>query len=180
MKAAVNITGRLTRDITNTFSNPDGTANRCLFTVACNSYYKGSDGSKKESVDFIPCIGWGGLVPILTKWGLKGRLIHAEGVLEAFQAGPDENGKYPATKVQVRVEKFEFLDKKPEGVKDSAPAPAPGVNTGQNVDMGKLAEMVAQKLLGATNTNAEQTGQAEAAEAAAEQQASSGGLDSVT
>lgn len=187
MKATVNMVGHLTRDITNTFSNGDGTASRCLFTIACNSYYKGTDGSKKESVDFIPCIAWTGLVPTLTTWGKKGRQLQIEGSLETFQAGPDENGKYPPTKIQVRVEKFQFLDKKPKDVEDKTTASAAATTKSASTsapefDMNKMAEMVAAKLLGAANTVPANTQTAQnAAEAAAEQQASEGaGLDSVT
>lgn len=152
MKPVVHLTGHLTRDVTNIFSNTDGTAKRCLLTIACNSYYKAQDGSKKESVDFIPCIAWGdGRVDTLSTWGKKGRHLHIVGTLEAFQAAPDDNGKYPPTKVQVRVEQFEFLDKKPENIETPAQAPAAG--EAPQVDMNAMAELVAQKLLAATNTN---------------------------
>jgi single-strand DNA-binding protein len=151
MKAQVNLTGRLTRDVTNVFSNADGSSERALFTIACNSYYKKGD-EKKESVDFIPCIGWGGLVPVLKTWGKKGRQLHIIGTLETFQATPDEHGKYPPMKIQVRVESFEFLDKKPEGVEEPAKAPAAG--TAKEIDMNKLAEMVAAKLLSAAEGGA--------------------------
>lgn len=153
MKPLVNMVGRLTRDVTNTFSNTDGTAQRCLLTVACNSYYNGKDGTKKESVDFIPCVAWGdGRVKTLTTWGKKGRHLHIIGTLEAFTAAPDENGKYPPTKIQVKIEQFEFLDKKPEGIETSAQTPVTGETP--QFDMNAMAELVAQKLLGATNTNA--------------------------
>lgn len=195
MKPTVNMVGRLTRDVTNVFSNNDGSAERALFTLACNSYYKGKDGAKKESVDFVPCICWAGLVPIMTTWGKKGRQIQIHGTLETFQATPDGNGKYPPMKIQVRAEQIQFLDKKPEDVE--APAKTPAAGTPSGVDMNKLAEMVAAKLLGPTNTttgndtNAETAAnQAEAAatnqaaaeaQANAETQAAQGGdLGSVT
>jgi single-stranded DNA-binding protein len=190
MKPTVNMVGRLTRDVTNVFSNNDGNATRALFTVACNSYYKGTDGAKKESVDFVPCICWGGLVPIMTTWGLKGRQIQVHGTLETFQAAPNEDGKYPPTKIQVKVEQLQFLDKKPEGVEAPADNKAPGTSGAPEMDMNKLAELVAAKLLGPTNaTGGAQTqtpptdtddasGQAEAA---ADAQAQAGGdLSSVT
>jgi single-stranded DNA-binding protein len=187
MKPTVNMCGRLTRDVTNTFSNQDGTASRALFTVACNSYYKGSDGAKKESVDFVPCICWAGLVPVMTTWGKKGRQIQIHGTLETFQAGPDGNGKYPPMKVQVRAEQIQFLDKKPEGVETPATKTPETGGVVPGMDMNKLAELVAAKLLGPTNAtadpNAEATetaNQAEA-EAAANIQAQTGGdLSSVT
>lgn len=172
MKPVINMVGRLTRDVTNTFSNQDGTASRALFTVACNSYYKGSDGAKKESVDFVPCICWGGLVPVMTTWGKKGRQVQIHGTLETFQAGPDGNGKYPPMKIQVRVEQMQFLDKKPEGVEtpaDAAKTPAAGEASG--MDMNKLAELVAAKLLGPTNAAANADTNAETATAAANQAA---------
>ena len=170
MKAEVHMVGRLTKDVTNVFSNQDGSAERALFTVACNSYYKGQYGAKKESVDFIPCIAWGKLVTTMTTWGKKGRLIHVIGTLETFQAGPDSNGQYPPTKIQVRLESFEFLDKKPEGIADPAKTPATGT---KDIDMTKLAEMVAAKLLSGTSggatpaNNASETAEAEAAQTAA-------------
>jgi single-stranded DNA-binding protein len=178
MKPVVHMTGRLTRDVTNVFSNTDGTAQRCLCTIACNSYFKGQDGSKKESVDFVPCIAWGeGRIKTLTTWGKKGRHLHIIGTLETFQAGPDGNGKYPPAKIQVRIEQFEFLDKKPEGVETSAQAPTAG--EAPTFDMNKMAELVAAKLLGATNANAAATnanaGASDAQIAAEAQAAQSGG-----
>jgi single-stranded DNA-binding protein len=170
------MTGRLTRDVTNVFSNQDGTAKRCLLTLACNSYYKGQDGSKKESVDFVPCIAWGdGRINTLTTWGKKGRHLHIVGTLETFQAAPDNNGKYPPTKIQVRVEQFEFLDKKPEGIE--APAQAPAAGETPQFDMNAMAELVAAKLLGATNANAGASADQAQAQQAAEAQADQGGGD---
>jgi single-stranded DNA-binding protein len=185
MKPIVILVGRLTRDVTNTFSNQDGTASRALFTIACNSYFKSSDGAKKESVDFVPCICWSGLVPIMTTWGKKGRQIQIHGTLETFQAGVDSNGKYPPMKIQVRAEQIQFLDKKPEGVEaPAAQTPAAGAPLG--MDINKMAELVAAKLLGATNAaavdpNAEAAEAANQTEAAATAQAQAGGdLGSVT
>lgn len=192
MKPEVNMVGRLTRPVTNTFKNPDGSAERALFTVACNSYYKGTDGAKKESVDFIPCICWGGLVVVMTTWGLKGRLVHIRGTLETFQAGPDGNGKYPPTRIQVKVDQLQFLDKKPENVQapaDQTPAAGAPNNPLAGLDLGKLSEMVAARMLGPANTNAEnpvpaQAGideaNAQAEEAANAQAAAGGDLGSVT
>jgi single-stranded DNA-binding protein len=157
MKPEVNMVGRLTRNVSNIFKNTDGSAERALFTIACNSYYKGTDGAKKESVDFIPCICWGGLVPVMTTWGLKGRLVHIRGSLETFQAGPDENGKYPPTRIQVKVDQLQFLDKKPENVQAPA-AQTPETGTPNiplaGLDLSKLSEMVAAQLLGPANAAA--------------------------
>lgn len=188
MKPTVDLVGRLTRKVTNVFG--EGTAKRALFTVACNSYYKGQDGAKKENVDFVPCICWAGLVDVMTLWGLKGRLIHIKGTLETFQAGPDEHGKYPTMRVQVRVDSMEFLDKKPESIETPAKTPAAGTpeTPGAGIDMVKLAEMVAAKLLTVTDNKvtpagetAEETSNQAAAEEAANAQAQAGGdLASVT
>lgn len=170
MKPIVEMVGRLTRDVTNTFKNEDGSSERALFTLACNSYYNTTDSAgtktKKESVDYIPCIAWAGLVPILTTWGLKGRQLHIHGTLETFQAGPDDaTGKYPPTKIQVKVNEFQFLDKKPENVEAPAKAPATPEN-----DITKIAEKVASLLLGAANAspqaNTVQQANAQAAQAA--------------
>lgn len=184
MKPTVSMVGRLTRDVTNVFSNNDGAATRALFTVACNSYYKGSDGAKKESVDFVPCICWAGLVPIMTTWGKKGRQVQIHGTLETFQAGPDGNGKYPPMKIQIRVEQLQFLDKKPEGVEaPAAQAPAAGTPLAEP-DMTKLAELVAAKLLSAAGGGAtvadtvnEDAANQAAAEETAQAQAEAGGGD---
>lgn len=157
MKAQVTVIGRLTKDVTAVFQNDDGTAKRALLTVACNSYFKGKDGTKKEGVDYIPCIMWGdNMVKLLTDWGKKGRQVHIEGTLETYQAGPDEDGKYPPTKIQVRVGQFEFLDKKPvTETKTETPTETPQVNG--NIDMGALAKLVAAQMLGNVNT---ETGEA--------------------
>lgn len=160
MKAQVSMVGRLTKDVTAVFANDDGSAKRALFTVACNSNFKDKDGKKKESVDFIPCVIWGeGLVKLLTDWGKKGRQVHIEGTLDTYQAGPDEDGKYPPTKTQVRVGQFEFLDRKPETATATETATAPTTptapaapTTAGSINMEALAAMVAQKMLGAVNT----------------------------
>lgn len=185
MKPTVDMVGRLTRTVTNVFG--EDTAKRALFTVACNSYYTGKDGAKKESVDFVPCICWRGLVDVMTTWGLKGRLIHIKGTLETFQPGPNENGKYPTMRIQVKVDNLQFLDKKPEDVEAPAKTPASGTPAG-DLDLTKLAEMVAAKLLSAAQppenqaqVNPNEEADALAAEEAANAQAQAGGdLSSVT
>lgn len=163
MKAKVTVIGRLTKDVTAVFSNEDGSAKRALFTVACNSYFKGKDGEKKESADFIPCIVWGdNMVKLLTDWGKKGRQVHIDGTLETYQAGPDENGKYPPVKIQVRVGDFEFLDKKPVTETETPQSPIQGQpqTPAPSIDMNTLAALVAKQMLG--TTNAAETTQAEA------------------
>jgi len=109
MKATATIVGRLTRDCTSVFKNADGTAKRVLFSVACNSVYKGKDNQKVKTTDFIPCIAWDPHASLLEEWGLKGRLVLIKGTVETFQKGPDENGEYEPTRVQVRVSQIEFL-----------------------------------------------------------------------
>jgi hypothetical protein len=101
--------------------------------------------------------------------------LHIVGTLETFQAAPDNNGKYPPTKIQVRVEQFEFLDKKPEGIE--APAQAPAAGETPQFDMNAMAELVAAKLLGATNANAGASADQAQAQQAAEAQADQGGGD---
>lgn len=183
MKPAVDMVGRLTRQVTNVFG--EGTAKRAVFTTACNSYYKAKGGEKKESVDFVPCICWGGLVDIMTTWGLKGRLIHIKGTLETFQAGPNEDGKYPPTRVQVKVDQLQFLDKKPENVQTPA-AQTPGAsgNPLDGIDLAKFAELVAAKMLGPANAGTQtpestqdETAANAQAEEAANAQAEAGGAD---
>ena len=158
MKASVQMTGRLVADITHVFSNDDGTAERVLFTVATNQQYKGKDGNKKESVDFIDCIAWGAIVKTLTTWGLKGRKVEVRGSLETYQPGPDENGKYPEKKYQVRVDQIEFHDKKPETVETPAETPAKTPETPvtgavkiDEAQLATIASIVSQQLLGAAN-----------------------------
>ena len=151
MKAKTTVVGRLTRDVTAVFSNDDGTAKRALLTVACNSYFKGADGTKKENVDYIPCVAWGdNIVGLLTAWGKKGRQVHIDGTLETYQAGPDENGKYPPTKVQVRVQSFEFLDKKPETQNETATPPTQP--TQPVMDINAIAALVAKQMLTQVNS----------------------------
>lgn len=162
MKAKVTVIGRLTRDVTAVFSNDDGSAKRALLTVACNGYYNGKNGEKKESVDYIPCIVWGDKrVETLIAWGKKGRHLHIDGTLETYQAGPDEDGKYPPTKIQVRIGDYEFLDKKPETQTETpneTKTETAQPQTGNNIDMNALAALVAKQMLGAVNSGETQQG----------------------
>ena len=161
MKAKVSLTGRLTRDVTNIYANDDGSAQRAIFTVAVNSYFSDAkSATKKEVTDFIPCVDWSqSRIKLLTDWGRKGRLVHIEGNLDTFQAKPDEDGHYPPQKIQVKVNEFEFLDKKPETAL-SEDSNGSGQNktsgttvTAQNIDLNALAALVAKNMLGVVNNN---------------------------
>lgn len=110
MKPKAIFVGRLTRDTTSIYKNPDGSAKRALFTVACNSTYKGADNQKIKQVAFIPCIAWGSYADLLEKWGLKGRQVSIVGTIESYQKPPDNDGEYEPTKIQVRISEIEFLD----------------------------------------------------------------------
>ena len=158
MKAKVSLTGRLTRDVTNVYANGDGSAQRAIFTVAVNSYFNDAkNATKKEITDFIPCVDWSqSRIKLLTDWGKKGRLIHIEGNLDTFQAEPDENGKYPPQKIQVKVNELEFLDKKPDtSLSENSEQNGTGgtATTAQNIDLKALAALVAKNMLGAVNTD---------------------------
>ncbi len=109
MKPTVSLVGNLTADCVHIFSNEDGSARRCLFTVACNSVHGEGENRVKE-VDYFQCIAWGKLVDMLKTWGLKGRKVHINGELEAFQAPINEDGTYPPSKVQIRVDRVEFCN----------------------------------------------------------------------
>ena len=158
MKAKVSLTGRLTRDVTNVYSNDDGSAERAIFTVAVNSYFTDAkNATKKEVTDFIPCVDWSkSRIKLLKDWGRKGRLVHIEGSLDTFQAKPDEDGKYPPQKIQVRVGEFEFLDKKPEqnmSETDTNNTANGATVMPQNIDMNALAALVAKSMLGVVNNS---------------------------
>lgn len=154
MKPHVTMVGNLTSDVTATFANGDGSAKRCLFTIACNSTYikdvPDGDGEKVKSVDFIPCIAWNGLVDVLKKWGLKGRKVHIVGTLEAYQPPVNEaTGVYPQTKVQVRAEHIEFcgfednVKAKLEAKKAKTPAQAQTPALSQADILAALAKVLA-------------------------------------
>ena len=147
MKAEVNLTGRLTRDVVNVFSNDDGSAERVLFTVAVNSFTN-NNNTKKEVTDFIPCIEWNkSRANLLMTWGKKGRLVHIRGVLDTFQGSPNDDGEYPPVRMQVRVRELEFLDRKPE---------TPIISTEKTKNestnnLETLASLVAKAMLNVTN-----------------------------
>ena len=109
MQPTVTMVGNLTRDTSAIFANPDGSAKRCLFSVACNHSYT-KDDNKVKQVDFIPCIAWNKLADVMQEWGLKGRRVQIQGVLEAFQKPVNDDGSYDPVKVQVKVERIEFVN----------------------------------------------------------------------
>jgi len=153
MKAKVHMNGRLTRDVTSIFANEDGSANRAIFTVACNSTYK-KENEKVKTVDFIPCIAWGAQATLLEEWGLKGRQIAIEGTLESYQKPPNEDGEYEPVKIQVRVVEIEFLGfEKSVQEKFDTKKTKSNDSTGNTDDQtaGASAEDLAKMLLGILN-----------------------------
>ncbi len=101
--------GNLTRDPELTYT-PAGVP-VCKFGMAANRRFTGAGGEKKEEVTFIDCTAWQKTAETIAQYLKKGTRIHIEGRL-SFNAWQSEDGQR-RSKLEVTVERFSFLDKKP-------------------------------------------------------------------
>jgi len=82
----------------------------CRFTLASNRTIFVKDGENKEEVGFFPCVAWGKLAEIISKYAQKGRRVGVDGSLR-FSAWDNAEGKRQS-KIEIFVENFQFLDAK--------------------------------------------------------------------
>ena len=78
---AVNITGRLVKDVKTVAGEKEG----CVFTIACQK--------DKEHCDFFPCSAWSKSAEFLDKYSHKGDLLGIKGRLTTYK-DKDNNDKF--------------------------------------------------------------------------------------
>lgn len=127
------LVGRLTRD-PELKSTSTGSF-YCRFTLASNnSIYNRETKESREEVGFFDCVAWGGLAEVISKYVTKGRRVAVDGSLR-FSSWEDSEGK-KQSKVNVKVDNFQFLESKPQGAGTSYDA-------GQNVPMSDFPSEMA-------------------------------------
>ena len=101
---SINLTGRITKDLTLKYTNNNKAV--CEFNIAVNRI-------GQEQADFVNCQVWNTQAENLTKYQGKGSLIGVEGSLriDKFQ-DKDGNDRY---KTYVLVSNIEYLGAKKEG-----------------------------------------------------------------
>lgn len=101
--------GRLTRSPELKTTNNGGTF--CRFSLASNrSIYNRQTGESRDEVGFFDCFAWGKGGESIHKYLAKGRRICVEGNLR-WSSWEGTDGK-KASKVEINVEGFQFLDPK--------------------------------------------------------------------
>ena len=108
--------GHLTRD-PELRHTPQGTA-VCDFGLAINRQWSNADGQKREEVTFVDCTAWARSAETLAKYVTKGSPLLVEGRLTyRTWDGPDGNKR---SKLEVTVERFQFLGRPGGGQKGGA------------------------------------------------------------
>ena len=90
------------------------------FTVASTERWKSETGEQKEHTEFIECRSWAKQAEVIAKYFRKGSRIYIEGKLRTEKWEKDGQKRQ---KVIVEVAAFEFVDRKDDGPRGSAPAP---------------------------------------------------------
>lgn len=104
------IIGRLTRDIEIKTTNNGGFVGK--FSLASNRKEKSGD-TWTEKPGFFDCVVFGKSAEILKQYTRKGSKLCVEGSLR-WSSWEGSDGK-KASKVEIAVESFQFLDAKPQG-----------------------------------------------------------------
>lgn len=111
--------GRLTRDPELKATNSGN--HFCRFSLASNrNVYNKQTGENRDEVGFFDCIAWGKAGETIHKYVQKGRRICVEGNLR-WSSWEGVDGK-KASKVEINVEGFQFLDKQSESTDGGPPA----------------------------------------------------------
>lgn len=91
------------------------------FSVATDESYKDKDGQKVEKTEWHRITVWGKQAEFCGNFLAKGRLVYVEGKLET-RKWTDKDGVEKYT-TEIKAERVQGLDRKPEGQQQAAPAP---------------------------------------------------------
>jgi single-strand DNA-binding protein len=103
----VTLVGRLTRDPETKFTGK-GQA-MCRFDIAVNRRYKGTDGSWKDDVSYVPVVVWGDAASRCGERLKKGSPVHVEGRLQSRSWETKDGQKRNSLEVIAR--RVQFLSK---------------------------------------------------------------------
>lgn len=104
----VTIIGTITADIELKYA-PSGSA-VTNFSIAYNKKYKGQDGQLVEKVSFFDVSAFGRNAEVINEFFRKGSRIGITGELEQQQWKAQDGSN--RSKVSIRLEQFDFIDKK--------------------------------------------------------------------
>lgn len=90
------IIGNTTKDIE--LKSTQSGQNVCSFSVATNRSWKGSDGEKKEQVEYHNIVAWGKLAKICAEYIKKGTKVYVDGRLQTREYETD-SGKKSRTEI---------------------------------------------------------------------------------
>ena len=94
----------------------------CNFGIAVNRYYNDQAGNRQEEVAFIDCEAWGGTAKTIADHLSKGQPIHIVGRLRLDQWQDDDGNN--RSKLKVVVDRFQFVDPRPDREAEPADAAA--------------------------------------------------------
>lgn len=103
----ITLVGRLTRDPQ---QNTVGTTTKTVFSLAIDRPYRKNDGSTET--DFVPCVLWGKLAEIATKYLHKGSPALVEGRLQIREYEQEGVKKWAS---EVVADNFQILEAKKDG-----------------------------------------------------------------
>jgi len=109
----------------------------CDFGLAINRQWSGTDGQKREEVCFVECTVWSRQAETAAKYLTKGRSLLVEGRL-TYQTWDGPDGK-KRSKLEVTVERFQFLGRPSGGAGEAKPNAQPPQQAGAE-DQSKPAD----------------------------------------
>ena len=105
------VMGNLTRDPELRYT-PNGQP-VTSFGVATNRSWKGSDGEKKEEVEFHEVVVWGKLAELCSQYLSKGRKVHVMGRLQTRSWEGQDGAK--RQKTEIVAQDIAFVDSRRDG-----------------------------------------------------------------
>jgi len=122
------LVGNLTRDPQLRYT-PNQVA-VCDFGLAINRQWNSQDGQKREETCFVNCTAWSRSAETLAKYLTKGSPLLVEGRL-TYQTWDGPDGK-KRSKLEVTVERFQFLGRPSGGAGGAKPNAKPQVAAGDS------------------------------------------------
>jgi len=109
----------------------------CDFGLAINRRWNAQDGKQREEVCFVDCTAWSRSAETLAKYVTKGSPLLVEGRL-TYQTWDGPDGK-KRSKLEVTVERFQFLGRPSGGAGEAKPSAKPQEEAGAE-DQSKPAD----------------------------------------
>jgi len=122
------LVGNLTRDPQLRYTPSQAAV--CDFGLAINRQWNSQDGQKREEVTFVDCTAWARSAETLAKYVTKGSPLLVEGRL-TYRTWDGPDGK-KRSKLEVTVERFQFLGRPSGGAGGAKPNAKPQVAAGDS------------------------------------------------